>query len=114
MSDCLFCKILAGDIPSEKVYEDEWCYAFNDISPKAPVHILVIPKEHYGSIHQVPENSSDLFVHLMQATSAIIKDKKLEEKGYRLVINSGVDGGQEVDHIHVHLLAGRGLQWPPG
>jgi histidine triad (HIT) family protein len=114
MDDCLFCKIINGDIPTTKVYEDEYCLAFNDIDPKAPTHILVIPKEHYGSIHEVPEEGSNLFSQLFFAVAKIVKELKLDDNGYRLVINSGPDGGQLVDHIHVHLLAGRKLLWPAG
>lgn len=114
MSDCLFCKIVNGDIPSTKVYEDEHTLAFRDIDPKAPSHVLVIPKEHYSSVHQVPDEQSDLFVKLMQTVSKVVETEDLIDEGYRLVINSGKNGGQLVDHIHVHVLGGRSLQWPPG
>lgn len=114
MSDCLFCKIIAGEIPSTKVYEDEYTLAFRDIDPKAPTHVLVIPKEHYVSVHEVPAEKGDLFGHLMKTVSQVVESENLIEPGYRLVINSGVDGGQAVDHIHVHVLGGRSLQWPPG
>lgn len=113
MSDCLFCKIVAGEIPSTKVYEDESCYAFKDIDPKAPTHLLVIPKKHVSDIHDV-NASTELMGNLLQAVSSIVQEKKLTEKGYRLVINSGKDGGQLVPHLHVHILAERSLQWPPG
>ncbi len=114
MNDCLFCKIIAGDIPSTKVYEDDYTLAFRDIDPKAPSHVLVIPKEHYGNIHDVPSEKGDLFLKVMAAVSEVVKSEALIESGYRLVINSGADGGQLVNHIHVHVLGGRSLQWPPG
>ena len=114
MENCIFCKIISGDIPADKVYEDENIIAFNDINPQAPTHILVIPKEHFCNIHTVPNDKQNLFSELFGAVSKIVKEQKLTENGYRLVINSGKDGGQEVDHIHVHLLGGRSLQWPPG
>ena len=114
MENCIFCKIINGEIPADKVYENDSVIAFNDINPQAPTHILVIPKEHYSNIHSVPENKNNLLGELFRAVSHIVKEQKLTENGYRLVINSGKDGGQEVDHIHVHLLGGRSLQWPPG
>lgn len=114
MSDCLFCKIVKGDIPSDKVYEDENILAFNDISPKAPTHILVIPKKHYAHVHEVPEDKEILMGQLMTAVANIVQDKNLISGGYRLVINSGPDAGQEVPHLHVHILSGRSMQWPPG
>ncbi len=109
MADCLFCKIIAGEIPSTKVYEDDSVLAFRDIDPKAPTHILVIPKDHYVSIHDVPEEKSSLFADLMSAVSSIVRQENLVDGGYRLVVNSGSDGGQIVDHIHVHILGGRKL-----
>jgi len=109
MSDCLFCKIVAGEIPSTKVYEDEQVIAFRDIDPKAPSHILVIPRDHYPSIHEVPQEKNSIFTDLMSATSTIVRDEKLIDGGYRLVINSGAFGGQLVDHLHIHILGGRKL-----
>lgn len=114
MEDCLFCKIIRNEIPATKVYEDDHCLAFRDIDPKAPSHVLVIPKEHYGSIHEVPAEKSDLLAHLMRAASEVVQSEGLVDDGYRLVINSGENGGQLVNHIHVHVLGGRSLQWPPG
>ncbi len=114
MSDCLFCKIIAGDIPAKKVYEDENTVAFYDISPQAPTHILVIPKKHYEGIHDVPEDETELFSTLMTAASSIVKSEELTETGYRLVVNSGPDALQAVPHIHIHILSGRSMQWPPG
>lgn len=114
MSDCLFCKIIAGEIPSDKVYEDENILAFKDISPKAPTHLLVIPKEHYANIHDVPEEKELLMGKLMTAVGKIVLENDLTQSGYRLVVNSGSDAGQLVPHIHVHILSGRSMQWPPG
>lgn len=110
MADCLFCKIINGEIPSKKVYEDEKTYAFYDISPQAPVHILVIPKKHVSSLNELEDFSvmSDIY----NAVSNIVKELGL--KDYRTVINTGVEAGQTVFHIHLHILAGRTLLWPPG
>lgn len=110
MADCLFCKIINGEIPSKKVYEDEKTYAFYDISPQAPVHILVIPKKHVSSLNELEDFSvmSDIY----NAVSNIVKELGL--KDYRTVINTGVEAGQTVFHIHLHILAGRPLLWPPG
>ncbi len=114
MDNCLFCKIVAGEIPATKVFEDEFTLAFRDIDPKAPTHILVIPKEHYQDMHDIPAEENQLFGKIMSTVSQVVKSEKLIEKGYRLVVNSGNDGGQAVPHIHVHILGGRSLQWPPG
>lgn len=113
MNDCLFCKIAAGEIPSEKVYEDEYVYAFNDIDKKAPEHILIIPKEHVNSILDIDTNG-DILNKMIRAAQKIAKDKHLDENGFRLVVNTGKDGGQTVNHLHIHLLGGRELGWPPG
>lgn len=114
MNECLFCKIVSGEIPSTKVYEDEHCIAFNDIDPKAPTHILLIPKKHYAAIHEIPKDKGELFSHIMQAVQKIVTEKNLQTEGYRLVVNSGERAGQTVFHIHVHILSGRDMQWPPG
>ena len=111
--DCLFCKIAGGQIPSIAVYQDELSYAFADISPKAPVHILVIPREHIGSIGEAAEHHRALLGHLMWVAAKIARDKGLGN-GYRVVINTGEDGGQTVNHLHLHLLGGRSMTWPPG
>jgi histidine triad (HIT) family protein len=110
---CLFCKIIEGTIPSTTVYQDEQCYAFADIDPKAPVHVLVVPREHIASLADAGAHSPALLGHLLWAAAEIARKKGLS-KGYRTVINTGPDGGQSVDHIHVHLLGGRHLAWPPG
>ncbi len=110
---CLFCKIIEGSIPSAAVYQDEQCYAFADIHPQAPVHVLVAPREHIVAMTEASEKQSALLGHLLLAAAEIARAKGLA-KGYRLVINTGQDGGQTVDHLHVHLLGGRPLHWPPG
>ena len=114
MTDCLFCKISQGQIPSSKVYEDEHTFAFNDINPQAPIHILVVPKEHYAGIHEVPPANGEIIKRLFDAVSAIVQQKDLINKGYRLVANFGDRAGQSVHHIHVHILSGRDMHWPPG
>jgi histidine triad (HIT) family protein len=110
---CLFCKIVDGSIPSTAVYEDEKCYAFADIHPQAPVHVLVVPREHFGSLDDCLENDIPLLGHLLWAAGEIACKLKLIN-GYRVTINTGEDGGQTVDHLHLHLLGGRAMGWPPG
>jgi histidine triad (HIT) family protein len=112
MSDCLFCRIISKEIPANRVYEDDHAIVINDINPQAPVHLLAIPKEHYAGVHLVGQAS--LFGRLYAAIKTVIEDKKLDEKGYRLVINFGEKAGQSVPHIHMHVLSGRPLHWPPG
>lgn len=114
MSDCIFCKIANGEIPSNKVYEDEKVIAFNDINPEAPKHILLIPKKHYASIMEVPNEEMDIVAHVHKAIKEIAKTLEIDKSGFRIVSNCGVDGGQTVGHIHYHLLGGRSLNWPPG
>ena len=113
MSDCLFCKIIAGEIPSTKVYEDEWVYAFLDIDPQAPFHASEIPKEHIKSAAEISGENSFLVAKVFEAIAEIAKQENLQ-KGFRVVNNCGEDGGQTVGHIHFHLLARRNLSWPPG
>ena len=113
MSDCLFCKIVAGEIPSTKIYEDESVYAFADIDPQAPFHAIVIPKEHIASADEINEQNSHLIAKIFEAIAKIAAKENLAD-GYRVVNNCGKDGGQTVGHIHFHLLARRNLQWPPG
>lgn len=112
--DCLFCKIVQGTIPSTKVYEDELVYAFNDISPAAPTHVLIVPKEHISSVLEVEEKNSALIGHIFVVANKIAKELGIDNSGFRIVNNCGEDGGQTVQHIHFHLLGGRSLQWPPG
>ena len=111
--DCLFCKIVAGQIPSTKIYEDEYVYAFADIDPKAPFHAIVIPKQHIASANEINNDNSALIAKVFEAIAIIARDQNLEN-GYRVVNNCGEDGGQTVGHIHFHLLARRNLAWPPG
>ncbi len=112
-TDCLFCKIVAGTIPAKRLYEDELCLAFADINPQAPVHLLVIPKEHLASCAHTTPDHAPLFGHLLGAASKIAGEQHLDH-GFRIVINTGPDGGQTVDHLHLHLLGGRPMGWPPG
>ena len=113
MNDCLFCKIIKGDIPSTKVYEDEFVYAFLDIEPQAPFHAVIVPKIHIKSADEINSENSMYIAKIFEAVAKIAKDENLEN-GYRVVNNCGADGGQTVGHIHFHLLARRNLQWPPG
>ncbi len=108
MSDCLFCKIVAGEIPSTKVYEDASVYAFRDIAPQAPTHILVIPKEHIGSVAEVSAENSAVVAHIFEVIAEIAKAEGLEN-GYRVVSNCGDDAGQTVHHLHFHILGGKPL-----
>jgi len=112
--DCLFCKIIAGEIPSKKVYEDEKVYAFYDISPAAPVHVLIIPKTHIPSANALSEENAAVVGHIFMVAARLAAELGIAEKGYRIVNNCGEDGGQTVHHLHFHLLGGRSLQWPPG
>ena len=108
MADCLFCKIIAGDIPSNKVYEDELVYAFRDINPQAPTHILVIPKSHIGSVAEITAENSAVVAHIFATIPQIAKAEGLEG-GYRVVSNCGPDAGQTVHHLHFHILGGKQL-----
>ncbi|MFN3237496.1 MAG: histidine triad nucleotide-binding protein [Pseudomonadales bacterium] len=108
--DCLFCKIVAGDIPADKVYEDERILAFNDISPQAPTHILVIPKEHIATVNDLAPEHSDLIGHMVLSAQKIAKEQGLADDGYRLIMNCNEQGGQTVYHIHLHILGGRQLR----
>ncbi|MFW5959865.1 MAG: histidine triad nucleotide-binding protein [Chitinivibrionales bacterium] len=114
MTDCLFCKIVHGDINAEIVYSDTSTLAFRDINPQAPEHILVIPRAHFASIHEIPESRKDIIPGITDTAVKIIKDLGLDKQGYRLVMNYGEKGGQTVPHIHLHILSGRSLTWPPG
>lgn len=114
MDDCLFCKIIRGEIPSDKVYENELVYAFSDIDPQAPVHVLIVPKKHMQSVLEAGGENASCMEAMMEAARHIVKEVGLEENGFRLVLNTGKDGGQTVDHLHMHLLGGRALGWPPG
>ncbi len=114
MSDCLFCKIAEKQIPAKIVHEDDRCLAFDDINPQAPVHTLVMPKRHAASLAELTEADASLLGHLLLTGSQVAKQKGIAEGGYRLVVNTGRNGGQTVFHLHVHLLGGRFMTWPPG
>lgn len=113
VTDCLFCKIIEGKIPSIAVFQDDKSYAFSDINPQAPVHVLIVPREHIISLADAGAHHPGLLGHLLWVAAEIARTKNLAE-GYRAVINTGEHGGQTVDHLHVHLLGGRHLTWPPG
>ena len=113
MTNCLFCKIVAGEIPSAKVLENSDFLAFRDIDPKAPVHVLVIPKKHFEDIVELSKSDNELSAGLMKFATEVAGIEKLE-KGFRIVLNTGQDGGQSVQHVHAHVLGGRSLTWPPG
>ncbi len=112
MSDCLFCKIAAGEIPSNKVYEDDQVYAFYDIDPQAPVHFLVISKAHIASCGEITEENSAVVAHIFEVIGKITKEMGISE--FRVVTNCGEQAGQSVRHLHFHVLAGRDMTWPPG
>ena len=110
--DCIFCKIIKGEIPTNKVYEDDTVIAFNDIEPQAPVHILIIPKEHIASAAEINESNSSLIAHVFEVAAKIAKEMNLD--GFRIVNNCGDSAGQTVKHIHFHLMSGREFTWPAG
>lgn len=111
---CLFCRIIDGEIPSKKIFEDDAVMAFQDIKPQAPFHILIVPKTHVAVLHEIENNNSGIICNMFSALGKIVKDSGAASKGYRVVINCGRDAGQEVPHVHMHVLAGRRLTWPPG
>lgn len=113
MADCIFCKIVDGEIPTNKLYEDDQILAFSDMSPQAPVHFLVVPKKHIQSLDQATGEDQDLLGHILLKIPQIAKEQGIEN-GYRVVINTGEEGGQTVEHLHFHILGGRTLEWPPG
>lgn len=114
MSDCLFCKISSGETDTEIIYEDDKVVAFEDIEPKAPIHLLIVPKEHISTLLELKMNDKELIGHIYQVAAALAKKYEIAEDGFRVVSNCNKDGGQTVFHIHFHLLGGRQLQWPPG
>ena len=111
---CIFCKIVAGGIPAEKVYEDDGAVAFRDINPQAPVHVLVIPRAHIASLDDAADTDEAKLGRLMLAAARVARQEGLTEGGYRTVVNTGAGAGQSVFHIHLHVLGGRALAWPPG
>lgn len=114
MNNCLFCKIIEGEIPSDKVYENEHIFAFRDIDPKAPTHILIIPKEHIATTNDLNESHKSIIGEIMLTAKQLAEEEGIAESGYRTVFNCNKDGGQAVYHIHLHLLGGRQMGWPPG
>jgi histidine triad (HIT) family protein len=114
MSDCIFCKIASGEIPAEKLYENEHVLAFRDLNPQAPTHALVIPKAHIATLNDLDEAHADLMGKLFLGAKAVAAQEGLAEDGYRTVVNCNNHGGQTVYHIHLHLLGGRQMTWPPG
>ena len=114
MDDCIFCKIAAGEIPAERVYEDDAVVAFRDLNPQAPTHVLVIPRQHIATINDVSPDNEATIGRLFRAARAIAAQEGFAEAGYRTVINCNEAGGQTVFHVHLHLLGGRMMHWPPG
>ena len=113
-ADCLFCRIVAGKIPAAKVHEDELIVAIRDRNPQAPVHLLLMPREHIESALDLTEADAAIAARLLAAAATLARSEGVADAGYRLVINAGADGGQTVSHLHLHLLGGRRMQWPPG
>lgn len=113
-TDCIFCKIVAGQIPAAKLYEDDQALAFHDINPQAPTHVLVIPKRHIESLAAVTPDDGALLGHLLTTAARLAREIGLAERGYRVVLNIGQDGGMAVYHLHAHILGGRRMAWPPG
>jgi histidine triad (HIT) family protein len=111
---CVFCKIVAGEIPAKPVYEDAHCVAVRDVNPVAPTHVLVLPRRHVETINDLAESDEALAGHLVRAGGIVAKQLGLAENGYRLVFNTNADAGQTVFHIHLHVLGGRPMHWPPG
>lgn len=114
MADTIFGKIIRKEIPAKIVHEDDLCLAFHDVAPQAPIHVLVIPKKPIVSIAQLSSEDASLMGHIMLTIQQVAKQLGLAESGYRVVANTGSDGGQSVDHLHFHILGGRALKWPPG
>jgi len=114
MSDCIFCKIISGEIPGKKIYEDDEMLSFLDINPAAPVHFLVVPKRHINNIMEMEAQDAALLGRMLYKAQELAKQQGCEEKGGRFVINTKTEGGQTVDHLHIHFLGGRALGWPPG
>ena len=112
MSDCIFCKIIAGEIPSAKVYEDEYVYAFKDINPQAPVHVLIVPKVHAANLLEALEKQPESVARVMSAVPQVARAAGIDQ--FRLITNCGEQAGQTVPHLHFHVLSGRDMTWPPG
>lgn len=114
MSDCLFCRIIDGEIPAKKVYEDELVIGIEDIAPVAPIHLLLIPKKHFVNLLDMDPADSQLTGHIFQVAAGLARERKIAENGFRIVVNNNAGAGQSVFHIHFHLLGGRSFSWPPG
>lgn len=114
MDNCIFCKIVKGEIPSRIAYEDDRVLAFHDVDPQAPVHVLIVPKRHYESVLAVPEEENGIIGHMFSVAAKLAGELGVAENGFRLVINTGRDGGQTVPHLHLHLTGGREHGWPAG
>lgn len=112
--DCIFCKIIKGELPTDKVYEDENILAFNDLHPRAPIHQLIVPKKHIASLNDLTEEDTELVGAMVQTARLLAEKAAIAKSGYRTVFNCNKDGGQEVFHLHLHLMGGRALHWPPG
>jgi histidine triad (HIT) family protein len=114
MDNCIFCRIIKKEIPAVRVYEDDHAIVVKDINPQAPLHLLALPRKHYAGVHEVGTADNKLFGQLFQAIGNVVEQENLVENGYRLVVNFGEKAGQTVPHIHVHILSGRAMHWPPG
>ena len=114
MCGCIFCKIAAHEIPAKILYEDDLCMVFEDVSPQAPVHLLVIPRKHITSLNDADDEDRNLLGHLLRVVARVAKEKEIDGSGYRTVINTNAEAGQTVFHLHIHVLGGRRLDWPPG
>ena len=114
MADCLFCKIVDGKIPAKVVHRDEHCLGFADINPQAPLHVLLIPLRHIASLNEATVEDREVLGHLMHSATKVAEDNGFADSGYRVVMNTNADAGQTVFHVHLHLLAGRKMTWPPG
>jgi len=114
MENCIFCKIASGEISSNIVYEDESVIAFKDVNPQAPVHVLIIPRDHISSLMELNENNISLIGHIILTAKNLAEQFGIDKSGFRIVSNCGPDAGQSVEHVHFHLLGGRSMQWPPG
>ena len=114
MGDCIFCKIVSGDIPADIIYQDDDVLAFRDLGPQAPVHVLVIPKRHISTINDLQQGDAELIGKMYLAAKLVAKQEGMDESGYRCVMNCNDDGGQTVHHIHLHVLGKRQMTWPPG
>ncbi len=112
-ADCIFCRIVAGEA-GQKIFEDDLVAAFEDVNPQAPTHVLIVPKEHLASVNDLGESNEGVAGRLLTTAARLARDKQVQDKGYRLVVNTGATAGQSVFHLHVHLLSGRQFGWPPG